>query len=384
MRLVRPTLPAALVLLALTGCRTAGVDNLAARQAPLASRPQFDVQELVADHNRNAERIVSIQAKPSLSVSKGRRPAGGADGFLALERPRNFRLEVTHAGGSLADIGSNDQNFWIWIKDNDKKATYYCDYDETGNSPLSPATMQPDWITEALGLRQITAEEAAGITVTRDKNPDTLILTHRPIRAAGEVVTRVTVLSDSTRRVKQHLLYTGEPKVLLARASVEDYLEIKPADRPEETVYLPRKLKLEWSRERMTLDAMFAQDSTKVNEEIADETRTALFEEESHTGYDRVDLAKLSGVTVKRSQGPTTLRETLPAPPAGVELGEPAPLGIDGASRTEQDPIAISAERTSSLRDDLLVSPALPSAPEPRYARPMVSSRWRAASAMER
>src|SRR4051812_34056468 len=92
MRYARPVTIAALLLVAQAGCRTAGVDNLA-RQAPAVAKPQLEARTLLTEHNRNAERIEKISAKPSLTVSNGRR-SGGANGYLALERPRNFRLEV--------------------------------------------------------------------------------------------------------------------------------------------------------------------------------------------------------------------------------------------------------------------------------------------------
>lgn len=377
MRYARPVTLAALLLVVQAGCRTAGVDNLA-RQAPVVPRPQYDAQTLLTEHNRNAERIEKISARPSLTVSTGRR-SGGANGYLALERPRNFRLEVNSTAGAVADIGSNDEKFWFWTKDNQDKKVFYCDYDESGKTPLSPATLQPDWIVEALGLRVISDSEAAGCKVTQGKEPDTLVLTHRPTHTGGDTVTRVTILSASTHRVKEHQLFAGDGKTLIARAVIEDYLKVPDGSHPDETVYLPKKMKLEWMADRhnpLNLGVNFAQGSTKVNEEFPVDKYAALFVEDPKLGYERQDLA--AGIKPQQSQGPTTLRETLPAPPTGVKLGEPAPLGVDGAMRTELDPVALSATRTS-LRDDLL-GPALPTAPEPNFAKPEVSSGWRAAN----
>ncbi|SIO65560.1 hypothetical protein SAMN05444166_7737 [Singulisphaera sp. GP187] len=384
MRYARPVTFAALLLVVQSGCRTAGVDNLA-RQAPVVARPQLEARTLVTEHNRNAERIEKISAKPSLSVSKGRRPMGAANGYLALERPRNFRLEVRSTGGDVADIGSNDEKFWYWTKDNDQKAIFYCDYDESGKTPLSPAVLQPEWIVEALGLRVITENEAAGCTVTRGKDPDTLVLTLSPTRAGGETVTRVVVISESTRRIKEHRLFAGD-STLIARAIIEDYLSVPDGNHPEETVYLPKKMKLEWVRDRLNLEVAFAQSSTKINEEFPADKYAALFVEDPRQGYDRINLVTLfagAHPPQQQAQGPTTLRETLPAPPAGVHLSEPVPLGVDGAMRTERDPVALSSTR-GSLSDELL-GPALPTAPEPSYAKPEASSRWRASSvSMER
>jgi outer membrane lipoprotein-sorting protein len=375
MRYARPATLAAIILVAQTGCRTAGVDNLA-RQAPLAAKPQLDAQSIIAEHNRNAGQIETIQAHPSLVVNKGLKNYA-VDGRLALERPRNFRLEMSHTTGDVADIGSNDEKFWFWIKDNQQKKVFYCNYDESGNTPLPASTLQPDWIVEALGLRVIPDSEAAGFTVTRGRAPDTLVLTHRPTRTGQDTVTRVTVVSESTHRIREHQLLAGEPKKLLARAVVTEYMELSPVDRPDEVVYLPKKLKLDWVVDKMSLDVTFNPTSTKINSDLSQ--KHALFEQDERTGYELEDLA--AGFRTQKDQ--TTLRETMPAPPTGIKLGEPAPIGVDGAMLTDQDPVALSAERTSSLRDDLL-GPALPSAPGSDFAKPVVSSRWRASSTYER
>ncbi len=154
--------------------------------------------------------------------------------MLAMERPRNFKLKLKHTGGEVADIGSNDEEFWIWTKDSKDskdKAVYYCNYDRGGNCPLAGG-LQPDWITEALGLRVIPDEEMDEITVTRGKEPDTLVLTHRPTRTgAGEAVTRVTILTESTRRVQEYQLWTGDRKTKLAQAQIKQYQAIVPAGR---------------------------------------------------------------------------------------------------------------------------------------------------------
>ena len=72
-----------------------------------------------------------------------------------MERPRGFRLELEATGvGKVADIGSNDQEFWFWVKDNKDKAIYVCDYKDVNASQLA-VTYQPDWIIEAMGLREI-------------------------------------------------------------------------------------------------------------------------------------------------------------------------------------------------------------------------------------
>ncbi len=78
------------------GCRTANPGSIAHNRPPEV-RPQstFDLEEFVAEHNQNAERIQSLEAKPAITVTMGPRGearSGAVTGRLAVERPRNFKI----------------------------------------------------------------------------------------------------------------------------------------------------------------------------------------------------------------------------------------------------------------------------------------------------
>ena len=117
----------AALLTASSGCRTAGVGDIA-RKDFLPDRSAESAAELLVEHNRNAERVQSIEAKPNIKVSGRRFDPFGASGKLAVERPRNFKLvlSVGPMGSEVADIGSNDQEFWFWTKNSPEKAVYFC------------------------------------------------------------------------------------------------------------------------------------------------------------------------------------------------------------------------------------------------------------------
>src|SRR4051812_4221168 len=160
MQVSRLTAFAILALCAVSGCRTAGVNDLARPEPPLTLK-STTAAEILAEHNRNAERIKILEARPSLTITVAEpnkeKSSYSVDGQLTMERPRNFKLKVKHTTSDLADIGSNDKEYWFWVKDKSQKGIYYCNYDESGSSPLA-ATFQPDWITEAMGLRIIPEE----------------------------------------------------------------------------------------------------------------------------------------------------------------------------------------------------------------------------------
>jgi hypothetical protein len=362
---------ATLAVLCAPGCRTGGLGNLTSPGPQVAPRSTSDIRRLLAAHNRNAERIASLDARPSIVIAQGRVMRGAPlDGRLAMERPRNFKLELAPTSGALvADIGSNDSEFWFLIKDpnSKEKAVYFCNYDKEGACPVAVGGLQPDWITEALGLRVVSDAEADEIKVTRGKKPGTLVLTHRPTRTgAGEAVTRVAVLNETNHRVEEYYLLSGDQKTMLAKAVISKDQAIVP-EGDSEPVYFPQKLHLEWYREKLAMDATFAASTTRVNPTFDESRRAALFVEPTEPGYGRVDLARQAGAGRAPS---SSIRESLPAPPAGVQLGEPETpsAGTDDEARKDRNPIALSADLPAmpSLASEVVGAP-IPRAPEPEF-----------------
>lgn len=360
-------------LTASAGCRTAGVGDLA-RKDVLPKRDGDSAAELLVEHNRNAERVQSIQAEPRITVAS-RRTRAGVSGRLALERPRNFKLQISGPLNDVADIGSNDREFWFWVKDSQPRGVYYCNYDESGSSPLA-AGFQPDWIVEALGLRAVPDDEAATIRVSPGPQPGTLLLTHQQKAAKGDSVVKETVLDETTHRILEHRVFAADHKTLLARAAVSDYQEWPiPADAgaAEGTVYLPRRFQLEWPQEKMKLDVVMG--GVKVNPRFTQTRREALFIEPQVAGIARVNLAARTGVAT----GPTSVRESMPAPPPRVRLSEPTPLGTEGARRLSRDPTALAADLPPSYARAVedVVGPPIPTVVDPLPEAVQARTGWR-------
>ncbi len=151
------------VVALLPGCHAGGASGLSAKPAPPVPGVSLTATEAIERHNLNAARVQVLEARPRITVSS---PGmnGSADGRMALERPRNFKLTIEHmAKGQIADLGSNDKEFWFWAQSKKDNNVYVCSYDEIDRSPLS-AAFQPDWIVEAMGLRTISREEARQMT----------------------------------------------------------------------------------------------------------------------------------------------------------------------------------------------------------------------------
>ena len=354
MTIARRTVLAIAATLGASGCRAWNPGTLTPTPRPLAERT-LDVDEFVAEHNRNADRIQTLEAKPTIGVSG--RMKGRADGRLAMERPRNFKLELTSLRAPEADIGSNDEEFWFWL--HDEKKIYWCNYDDVDSSALA-VTYQPNWIIAALGLKSITPEEAAGIKVNVGDERGTTALVFPPSKNGGQTYTRMMIVWNHNRHIKQHRIYQGtvSSKNLLAQAKVGRFAEFDAGSEEGDTqkCYLPETVALEWIQDQLLLDVTLR--DVKVNQ--FDSSRSAdLFVEPVVRGNQRVNLAEMSRMQPKGSR--TTVRDTLSPPPArnGLKLGRPRsdPDDTTMVPRRKKTVPARSHDPTTSPLEDLVTAP---------------------------
>ena len=164
----------ALVLVAaafLTGCHAGTSGNLAARPEPSLPKMTLTTTEAIQKHNANALRVMALEARPNVSLSSAQ---GGMSlrGNMALERPKSFKLQLSTLTETVADIGSNVDEFWFWTKSKGKKDNnvYVCSYEDIDRTPLS-AAFQPDWIVEAMGLRSISTRRSGSHEIRAPATP---------------------------------------------------------------------------------------------------------------------------------------------------------------------------------------------------------------------
>jgi hypothetical protein len=355
----------------LAGCHAGGVGNLAAKPEPSLPKVSLTAAEAIQKHNVNASRIQALDAKPKITVSG---PINGTvDGRMAMERPKNFKLQMftPMSRNTAADIGSNADEFWFWTKGgrgSKDNAILVCSYEDLDRSALS-AAFQPDWIIEAMGLRSISREEAAAMSSKPGDLYGTIKLTSTRRGAAGETLTKETII-DPSGQIREHRLFQGEgtKKSLIAQAVITENRTIKMEG--GESVVLPYHFKLEWMQERLALEILL--DSPRLNPTWNDEERQARFSEPEIPGSRRVNLADYAPTKPAASRAsaadvtpPSTTprsRSSRSAPPPGgnIRLGAPEPFGVEGASRERgrdrdrDEPVALTADARDNPKASML------------------------------
>jgi hypothetical protein len=356
----RTILLASLAMIAGVGCN-AGNSGGQVRQPPPLTKETLAKTQIIAQINKNAEAIQSLQSDATIEASDGH-GSYNLKGKLRMEREKDFRLSLTAFNRSAADIGSNDKGFWFWVNSRDKKENniYVCDYKNVSSSRLS-VTMQPDWIMEAMGLRQISPREAATINARPGEIKGELLLTQFREEPNGLTYTKETLVNETTGAIIEHRLYAGAKKQLLAKATIKSYKTkvLKPtgSEEKEVRVTIPDRFDLDWITEKFKLEITMGEPI--VNPQFSRETVAELFSEPAIPGANRIDLAAAnqgSANSNANAKNSSFIHETMPRP--GIRLGQPQAVPSDesGASRSTR-----STAPSASSPSDLGTLPELPS-----------------------
>lgn len=332
------------------GCRAMNLNP--GRPSPIQPMPSVAIETLIDRHNRNASLVQSLEAQPAVS---DRRYASG-NGRMALVRPRDFKLTVDKpaGGGTIADIGSNDREFWIWSANSPEKVIYVGHYDEAGQPPPG-LLVQPDWVTEALGLYVIPPEERERIRTEDGTDPSTITLVHTRMNGQGGTTIKKTLVDRGTGWIREHVFYGPDGKTVLARAWPSDYRTVTAADGA--TVVLPDRLRIMATPpEQEPAEIRITMGLSDVRVNRFDEAKRDIFEVPRYEGYAFLDLNDATPDMQRESaeRGAMFDYETLPSPPAGsiglpadrvtpdgapgVRLGEPVPLSSGGPALLPGDP----------------------------------------------
>ncbi len=368
-----------LSILAGFGCHAGPPTNLA-KSEPSIKRSDVSAAKFIAKHNKNAANITSLEASPSIALVNDQGERGKrVSGRLALEGKKNFHLEIEFSGlrTPLADIGSNDREFWFWVKDDKEKAIYVCEHKNVASSQLA-VTLQPDWIMEAMGLREFTSDEAKKINAKDGDAPGTIVLTQFRRDSRGQTYTKETIVDEQKAEILEHRLYSGARTELLASAVMSKYnyyilngpsgkgLSPTGSDtgtQPVQTfVRLPGNVRLTWVKENFAID--ITMPKATINPTFPANRRLALFEEPKIPGTTRRDLALLE--PAKPTAPSSRVYESKPIPQSKIVLGrpeEPGSVDMGGVSRRSIEPIPLSADLSSTPAQPIdVVGAPIPSA----------------------
>jgi len=281
-----------LTFLLLASCNF--IDKITGKSAAPTSTPPGPAptaNQLVSYLNNNAEQIQSMQVENlDVEVKKGLILTVGLNGWMVCQKPRNFRMQATipAMGGTAADLGSNDREFWFWMSKADPPDLFYCSYNDVGRVQM-PFPIQPDWVLEGLGMATITPNDNMRVSMNARQGSIDLI---EPTRSPqGQSVYKVTTFNGRT--------VSGSQPQVLSRRLVDEkgrevcaaYITQMQAD-PRTGVLIPKEVKFEYPSDRITMRLTLS--TVSVNSAVSTQQANQWFTRPSIPNVRSIDLASYS------------------------------------------------------------------------------------------
>jgi len=306
-------LPIVLACLCLTGCAT--LQNLfkPSRDVPrtqLTAQPTLE--QITSTVNRNSQSIRNMTTEnASISVAGVPFPLHAK---LAFERPKRLRIQgsVSSLGNREFDFGSNDDLFWLWIRNRSgggNNEMWYCRHDQYHISPVRSAIpIDPDWLIEALGMVEFKpTDQHFGPTRLNDGHWE--IISH--CNTASGQFTKRTVIDSTNDLVRQLELYTPQNE-LIASAEASD----PRYDKGASVSYMKRiSVRSQGMEGKMTIDL----GSPAFNSSVP--VAASTFVMQTFEGYRAVDLCSPEFLQPRGTIMPMSVQEPsgVPVPEASIQ-----------------------------------------------------------------
>ena len=319
---------------ALSGCSLMSRRSRVQQSVQRCLPPTATVDDIVCEVNRN---ILGDGSVPGLAswrsdnvrVSRSGMP-GSLSASLAVEAPRGLRVQVAAPfGGSMMDLGSNGEEYWLWSKDADPNALMVGQHGCAMHPHLAEVMpFEPDWLLDVLGVVPMSPE---GVRMTSSGDTAELITRHH--LANGNDVEKVKKVSLVTGEILQHELRDIGGRTIAQAEVVRSFRD--PASR----LLLPGEVRVRWPDygQGMTL---------KISDHVVNppSIRRATFQKPMRPHYRTVALT----------------RPAVPSPtgPVYADLGGSIPPPQDGLSfSVESESTAPADSQTAVVNLSELASP---------------------------
>lgn len=234
-------------IVALAGCG----DSASLRPIIAETATAAEIVEMV---NRNANAVRGLQANEvAFTLRAGSRPGErlataaftnlALRGRLALEQPRRFRMTAGVGFTQEADIGSNEDEFWFYLRQASDPAfgrdpqpiLYHCSYEAYARGSAS-LPIEPEWIIESLGLTPLDPNQPH---VVRPSDARSIELVTPRRLPDGRAASLVTVVERRRGWVTGIQLESGGRRI--ASATLSDHFVADTLG-----VVVPRTIALDW------------------------------------------------------------------------------------------------------------------------------------------
>jgi len=193
--------------------------------APEVITPASTLDEIMFAVNQNVGRIQNYQTNNASISVPGTLGLPMMSGRLAAERPKRLRLRAS-AGvvGPLVDLGSNDELFWFWVRQNQPPGVYFARHDQfLSGAAHRTLPIEPEWLLDAIGFAEFHPDDLhQGPVPLGDGKLEISSVMQRP---GGSVTRRMVVDAKRAWVLEQHFYDDGQNPLASAVARSHKYYE---------------------------------------------------------------------------------------------------------------------------------------------------------------
>ena len=202
--------------------------------------------ELIAHLNRNIDQINAWQSTHVTITPHGMMGMVRLSANLAVERPRNFRLQASIPTGNVVDLGSNDERFWCWVRNEDEPMIITARHERLAAAQQQLSMpFEPDWLIETLGL--IPIEESEVEVEKHPTDPKRVFLRRRRKAPDGTSVELVSTVDTCNGVIVEHSLADRSGRIVALASLGEHERDGKSG------IVLPHYVELAWPSAKMGL-----------------------------------------------------------------------------------------------------------------------------------
>ncbi len=253
-----------LVAFVLPGCALSRSGGGASVPVAFSSPPALP--QIVEAINANSQQVRQIHSSSvRLSIP---RQLGSMNATMDYERsatpeqtPGRFRLAAEALGTRQLDLGSNDDKYWMWVKQSKPPTVFWgqhVDFYRSAAQQVLP--MPPTWIIEALGV--VTLDPAGMHQVYESPTDPGLVQVWSQLETPQGQLTRILEVDWRNALIVQQQIYDPD-KRLLAVADLADFTHD-----PLQGVTLPKSIKIKLPPAGLAFN--FAVDSYTINQPVSD------------------------------------------------------------------------------------------------------------------
>ncbi len=161
---------------------------------PAAFAGPPNLPEVIYAVHANTHRVQQLRTEAASISFPGSLPLRAE---LVMEQPRNIRLRAQFMGlsGPELDLGSNNEEFWLWVKRTSPPAVYFARHAEFAQSNAKNIMpIEPEWLFDALGLVNF---DPGGIHTGPYASGQGRLEIHSRIPTSQGELTKVTVIHET-------------------------------------------------------------------------------------------------------------------------------------------------------------------------------------------